>query len=69
MELTIGDVLNPSPALTTGEFKGQIGDDIAVPDGVGYQLAPSVFDSCYITFDPAYVNQHNTMVFTLDPKN
>lgn len=42
-ELVIGNVLNPTPAVYTGEFIGTIGDDIAQPDGGGIQLSAANF--------------------------
>ncbi len=69
IELNLGNILNPVPAIYTGEFNGVIGTDISVPVGGGVQLYPAAFDSCAITFDAAIVNQTSTMVLTLDPKN
>lgn len=65
----MGNILNPVPAIYTGEFNGVIGSDVSVPVGGGVQLYPAAFDSCSITFDSAIVNQTSTMVLTLDPKN
>lgn len=70
VELVVGNILNPTPAITTGEFSGVIGTDIAVPNGGAVMaLSPAAFDSCSITFDGTTVNQTSTMVLTLDPKN
>lgn len=57
------------PAVYTGQFTGTIGTDVAASNGGGVQLTTATFDSCSITFDPAYVNQTGAMVVTLDPKN
>ena len=68
--LVIGNVLNPVPAVTTGEFSGTIGSDTAVPAGSAYiALSPGEFDSCSVTFNTAIVNQTSTMVITVDPKH
>lgn len=67
--MSLGNVVNPVPAVNTGSFQGTIGIDVSLPDA-GVQLTPSSFDSCTVTFDTAYVNQTtSTMVITLDPKN
>ena len=69
VELVIGGVQNPSPAVFTGDFSGSIGTDIAVPSNNGIQLTSAQFDSCTITFSPSVVNSYSTMIITLDPKN
>lgn len=69
VEVTLNNIINPVPAVFTGQFQGTVGADVAVPNGGGVQLSPASFDSCRITFDAAYVNQTSTMVVTLDPKN
>lgn len=69
VEIKIGNIVNPVPALVTGPFLGTIGTDTSAPDG-GVQLTAATFDSCLITFDTAYVNQTSTtLVVTIDPKN
>ena len=42
-ELVIGNVVNPTPAVFTGEFIGTIGDNVAQPDGGGIQLTAAAF--------------------------
>lgn len=68
VEVTLGNVVNPVPAVNTGAFQGTIGSDVSMPNG-GVQLSANSFDSCAVTFDTAYVNQTSTMVITVDPKN
>lgn len=69
VEIKIGNIVNPVPALVTGPFLGTIGTDTSAPDG-GVQLTAATFDSCSITFDTPYVNQTTTtLVVTIDPKN
>ncbi len=68
-EVRLSNIVNPVPALATGEFHGSIGIDIAVPNGGGVQLTAASFDSCSVTFDAAYVNQTSIMVINVDPKN
>ena len=69
VEVTLGNIVNPVPAVVTGSFQGTIGLDNSFPGG-NVQLTASTFDNCAVTFDTAYVNQTSTtMVITLDPKN
>lgn len=68
--MVVSNILNPTPAIRTGEFSGTVGSDNAVPNGqASIQLTAADFDSCSITFDPTTVNQTGTMVVTVDPKN
>lgn len=40
VQLMVGNIKNPSPAIYTGTFTGYIGSDYAVPVSTGVQLSP-----------------------------
>jgi hypothetical protein len=69
--VTISNIMNPSPAITTGEILATIGNDY-VKAGTGnlgmVTLTPANFD-CTIAFSPAFVNRTSSMVFQITPTN
>lgn len=74
--LILTNMLNPSPAITTDAFTGTIGGDYAEPQYLRsvVVLQPAQFQSCYMTFNPSYVNRTSAMVVkinttTLIPSN
>ena len=69
--ITIGNLLNPSPAVKTGSFTGNIGTDVAVSNGgTAVQLEAATFSSCKISFgNGAYVNSTSPAIISLIPLN
>ena len=66
--LVLGNIVNPVPAVTTGQFSGKIGTDVSVPAGsASITLSPGSFESCAITFDTPIVNKTSTMIITVNP--
>lgn len=68
--LTISNVKNPIPAITTSPFTGTIGSDVSVSiyQYSLVQLSPANFKKCYMTFNPRYVNRTGSMIFNLTAK-
>lgn len=70
--VTVNNVLNPSPALTTDEFSATVGNDYSV-NGLSnlgsVTLTSAKFLGCSITFSPGNVNRTGNMVFSLTPRN
>lgn len=69
--VTISNIVNPSPALTTGEFLATIGNDYvqAGVSNLGTITLTAANQNCTITFSPGYVNRTSTMVFQIIPTN
>ncbi len=70
LTLSISNVLNPSPAITTGPFTGTIGDDASqsINQYSVVSLSPAKFSLCYMSFTPKYVYRTSAMVFNLTAK-
>lgn len=68
--LILTNILNPSPAITTEAFSGTIGSDYAQPINLQsvVVLQPAQFESCYMTFNPYYVNRTSAMIITIKTK-
>jgi hypothetical protein len=68
--LVIQNIKNPSPAITTDAFFGYIGSDYAEPNYLQSVviLQPAQFQSCYMSFNPEYVNRTSAMIFTIVAK-
>jgi hypothetical protein len=60
LTLLIGNVLNPTPAITTDEFLCYVGSDytnLTTDNFASVTLTPGSFKSCSITFSPTTVNK------------
>ena len=68
--IVIKNLRNPSPAIITDAFVGNIGIDYAEPIYLKsvIVLQPAQFQSCYMTFNPKFVNRTSSMVFTIVTK-
>lgn len=68
--VVIENVLNPTPAMTTGSIYATIGADSTVAGSdATVSLSPDLLQ-CKITFSPpAYFNKSQTMVITMTTKN
>lgn len=71
VSLILTNVVNPSPAITTGEFGGTIGSDVAVSNDLNsiVTLTPAAFLSQSFTFSPNYVYRTESMIFTIKANN
>ena len=63
MQVGLTNILNPKPALTTGNFVVQIGSDISANASnlAPVTLTEAAFTSCQINFNPAFVNTTGNM--------
>jgi hypothetical protein len=70
VSIVIQNLRNPSPAIITDAFVGLIGIDYAEPIYLKsvVVLQPAPFQSCYMTFNPKFVNRTSSMVFTIVPR-
>lgn len=68
--ITISNVKNPWPALTTDSFVVVIGNDISADSSSSsVTLTGDRFASCGITFNPGYVNTTAPMIVSITPAN
>ena len=68
--ITIANITNPYPAITTHPFVIVIGtDESANSSSSSVTLVPDNFQSCNIGFTPAYVNTTGKMLVTISPTN
>lgn len=68
--ITVDEVLNPYPAITTNPFIINIGADIsASSDSSAVTLTPGTFTACSVTFSPTTVNTTGAMVVSITPAN
>lgn len=58
VNLELSNVLNPSPALTTGTFVVQIGNDLSANQSGSavITLEEDSFTNCVVSFSPTIVN-------------
>lgn len=69
--ITISNVLNPTPALTTSPFTVRVGNDFSSPAGDSNSiitLVPDQFTSCGLTFNPSITNTTGDMLISITPK-
>lgn len=70
VSVSISNVLNPFPAISTSPFLVTIGADYSSNDpNAAVSLTPAVFNQSLINFSPATVNTTGNMVFTLTTTN
>jgi hypothetical protein len=64
-------VLNPSPAFTTDEFLGYVGNEYTLAnDGfASVTLTAAAFKACSVTFNPSNVNKSGVMQISATPQN
>lgn len=70
LQVQINNITNPIPALSTGNFVMQIGNDIS--QNTTYSsitLTSAVLAQLEVTFSPAIVNTTEAMVFTMTLTN
>lgn len=69
--ILVTNVLNPSPAFTTDEFLGYVGNDYTVAqDGfASITLTAANFAACSVTFNPSNVNKSGVMLVGATPTN
>lgn len=71
MIVSLGNVLNPSPAMTTGTFTVSIGNDYSSIGGSSNSimtLSADTFINCGISFSPLTTNSSGDMIILISPK-
>ena len=68
--ITVDNILNPYPAITTSPFIIAIGTDVSASStSSSITLTPGTFVACSVSFSPSTVNTTGAMVVSLTPKN
>lgn len=70
--VTITNVLNPSPALTTTDFICYLGNDYTTESATGYAsvtLLAGTLKDCTVTFNPTTANKTGSMRIYATPSN
>lgn len=68
--VTVSNVMNPSPALTTDPFLIAIGNDISsTSTAAAITLTPAAFLACSLAFSPSTVNTTSQLQLKLSPTN
>lgn len=68
--ITVDNILNPYPAITTNPFIIVIGNDVSASStSSSITLTPGTFVACSVSFSPSTVNTTGAMVVSLTPKN
>ena len=66
----VGNIMNPSPAITTATFDGTLGADTAVAQDNTVTLTAGPLSGCSVTFNPTQVqNTNSQMQIRLTPTN
>ena len=68
--ITVNNILNPYPAITTNPFIVAIGSDISAnSSSSAITLTAGSFSACSLSFSPSTVNTTGAMVVTVSPAN
>lgn len=66
----LSNIVNPTPAITTGSFLIRIGNDYSATDHSStVTLVPDELQSATITFDPSTVSTESNMIIEITTTN